>query len=213
MRYTDLTGNTYGRLTVLRYAGNTPKGQAKWLCQCECGGTKITAADNLRRGNTSSCGCLANEQRKAAAQTKCHALSRAEKPKEHGAWHGMIRRCYDPKHPGFKNYGAKGIGVCEAWRTGFAAFYADMGDAPPKHTLDRLDNSKDYGPDNCRWATMKEQANNRSNNRLLTLNGVTLNAQQWSDRLGWHKSVIASRLYNGWTVERTLTTPVKPRHA
>jgi len=205
MRYKDLTGNTYGRLTVTQYAGNTPKGQAQWLCQCECGGTKTVAADNLRRGRTSSCGCLANEQRKVAAQGQLHELSRSNKPREYDAWRGMLRRCYDTKHPGFARYGAAGIIVCESWRTSFAAFYSDMGKAPNGYTIDRIDNTKNYTPDNCRWATMKEQANNRSNNRLLTLNGETLNIAQWSERLGWHKSVITSRLRYGWPTERILT--------
>lgn len=131
-------------------------------------------------------------------------------PKERKAWEGMLRRCYSPKHPSFVRYGSRGIAVCERWRESFAHFFADMGPAPEGATLERIDNAKDYAPDNCKWASRKEQANNRRSNRLLTHDGVTLNITQWAERLGWPKGTIASRLKYGWPVERVLTE--QPRH-
>ena len=212
MRYVDLTGARFGKLVVSGYVGASERGQALWKCACDCGGEKIAAADNLKRGRTQSCGCLARAQREAAARTRCHDFSKAAKPREHSAWSGMLRRCYSEKHPSFIRYGARGIGVCDRWRESFARFYADMGDAPTGGWLDRINNDRDYSPDNCRWATAKEQANNRRNNRLLTFNGETMNVQQWSDRLGWSKSIIASRLHYGWSVERILTEAPRKRH-
>lgn len=213
MRYADLTGTRFGKLIAVCYAGRTVQGRAIWWCNCDCGGSKQVEATYLKSGKTQSCGCMGTEQRKLAASRQGHALSKAEKPKERRAWNGMLRRCYDIKHPSFIRYGARGITVCAQWRDSFAAFYADMGDAPEYGSLERIDNSKGYSPGNCRWATRKEQANNRRSNRLLTLDGVTLNVGQWAERLGWNKSTIANRLALGWPVERILTDPPKPRHS
>jgi hypothetical protein len=183
-----------------------------WKCACDCGGEKVATADNLKRGRTQSCGCLAQAQRVAAARGRRHGLSKAAKPREHSAWSGMLRRCYSEKHPSFIRYGARGIGVCDSWRESFANFYSDMGDAPTGGWLDRIDNERDYSLENCRWATAKEQANNRRSNRLLTHEGVTLNISQWSELRGWHKSVIASRLHIGWDIARALTQKPRERH-
>jgi len=205
MRKQDLTGLQFGKLSVLRREGSNHRGVSTWLCQCECGCEKVADADSLKRGRTSSCGCLATEQRKSAAQSRAHDLSRSKKPKERMAWESMLRRCYDPKHPSFERYSARGIAVCDSWRESFAAFYADMGDAPKGTTLDRINNDLGYSKENCRWADMTAQGNNRSNNISLTFAGKTLTLSQWARETGIRPNTLHRRLTSGWSVERMLT--------
>lgn len=212
MRYKDLLFQRFGRLVVRSFIGTNHKGAAVWECLCDCGGIKAVDAPNLTKGSTQSCGCLAIEQKRNAAQYQCHEFSRSMHPKEYGAWSGMVRRCYSSKHPSYPRYGGRGIGVCDDWRYSFKTFYTDMGDAPKWASIERIDNEADYAPDNCRWATKKEQANNRRSNRVLTFDGKTMNVTQWAKHLGWPKSTIANRLSLGWSIERTLSEPPQKRH-
>jgi hypothetical protein len=123
-------------------------------------------------------------------------------------WCGMIKRCYNRKHKDWRLYGGKGIRVCARWRHTFAAFLADMGERPsPKHSIDRRDGTKGYSPENCRWATAKEQANNTAANRRLTYNGVTRTLSQWADVVGIDMQLLSARNRAGWSVERVLTKP------
>ena len=125
------------------------------------------------------------------------------KTSEYIIWGDMCWRC---KCPTVKNYGEKGIAVCDRWRNSFLEFLSDMGPRPsPKHTIDRIDSNGDYEPGNCRWATWKEQMNNCSFNRKITFDGVTMTVTQWSERLGIKKHTIFSRLYRGSSVEEVLT--------
>lgn len=211
MKIKDLTDAVFGRLTVVRRTGSTDKGESIWECVCICGRIKLAKASNLTKGSTRSCGCLAIEQKTNAAQHQCHQFSRTSKPREYAAWNGMIRRCYDHKHPSYARYGGRGITVDDSWRESFMQFCTDMGTPPLNSTLDRIDNDDNYSRANCRWATRKMQANNRRNNKLMSLHGLTMNATQWSEHLGWNKSTIRNRLYQGWSVERTLTEPPKTR--
>ena len=201
----DLTGQTFNRLTVIGYAGPDTTGRATWHCRCACGGEKIAKAHELKRGNTASCGCLAQEQRQAAAQSRCHDYSRANWPCERKAWEGMIRRCTDPAWPQWADYGGRGITVCDRWRVSFQAFADDMGRAPVGGSLDRIDNALGYSPENCRWATRVEQANNRRTNRPLTWNGKTQNVSEWAAELGIPRATLYQRLHKGWSVERVLS--------
>lgn len=130
------------------------------------------------------------------------------RPLEYRAWSGMRTRVRNPKFKDWHRYGGRGIRVCERWND-FANFFADMGPKPtPRHTLDRIDSDGHYEPDNCRWATPKEQARNwASRNRRLTLGAETLPLSAWAERLGWRREVIRDRLNSGWSVERALTVP------
>ena len=138
-----------------------------------------------------------------------HGLS---KTKEYKAWDRMKSRCYRTSHPHYRHYGGRGIKVCDKWLNDPVAFIHDMGSMPsPKHSLDRIDVNGDYSPDNCQWSTAKEQASNRRTTRRIIFRGQTKCLLDWARGLGMAKSTLWHRLYrDGWTVERTLTTP--PTH-
>lgn len=122
----------------------------------------------------------------------------------------MRARCYTPSNNRYKYYGACGISVCPSWRKSFASFIKDMGPCPDGCSLGRIKNSKNYTPDNCRWETREQQANNKSNNRAITVRGVTLNLAQWIRRTGISETTVYKRLnQKGWSIEKTLSTPTK----
>jgi hypothetical protein len=151
--------------------------------------------------------------------TNCHfvneVISKMARPKAHGmhntptyrTWDAMKRRCQNPKRPNFRYYGGRGITVCHRWQK-FDNFFADMGTKPAGMTLDRIDTNREYGPENCRWASAKTQANNRNYCRFLNHNGKTQTIAQWADELGITHSLIHNRLQDGWPIDRALM-PVK----
>lgn len=123
----------------------------------------------------------------------------------------MINRCHNPHHVKYPRYGARGIVVCERWRSSFLAFVLDMGERPAGHTIERIDVNGSYEPGNCRWATAKEQARNKTDNNVLTLNGETKCIAEWADCTGIPSHTIRARIgVYGWSIERALTEPVNP---
>jgi hypothetical protein len=147
----DLTGQIFGRLTVtgIHQWGD----KSTWHCVCECGGKSIVRSANLLSGLTKSCGCLRDVARRA---NKKHGMART---RVYGIWVGMVHRCTSPKCKLYPLYGGRGIGMDPAWKD-FRKFYADMGEPPEKHELDRIDGTKGYSKDNCRWATSQQQSMN-----------------------------------------------------
>lgn len=130
---------------------------------------------------------------------------------EYYTWQRILGRCYNQKRPDYHWYGGRGITVCDRWRHSFENFLADLGPRPsPRHSIERRDNEASYSPDNCRWATAAEQANNRRSNTFLVFNGERLTIADWSRRTGIGRSAITWRLGQGWKPERTLTEPTAP---
>lgn len=129
----------------------------------------------------------------------------------HRRWAGMVQRCTNPKHQAWKNYGGRGITVCPEWME-FSAFLRDMGEPPKGCTLERVDNDLGYSADNCRWATRKEQARNRRDNRRLTFQNQTKCLVEWAETTGMSAGALTSRLDKGWPLERALTEEIDPKH-
>ena len=210
-RVNDLTGRTFGRLTVLERAENTKRGTARWKCKCECGSIITIRGDALSRGITVSCGCYKKEKaEETGAKYIKHGMTRT---RLHTEWKSMKARCYNPNNKRFDRYGGRGITVCPEWRESFEAFrdWALANGYRDDLTIEREDTNGNYCPENCRWATQKEQQNNRSNNRLITHNGRTQTVTQWQDETGIKEATIRYRLKKGWSVEKALTEPIKNR--
>lgn len=156
-RRLDLTGQRFGRWRVLELAESPGwYADAAWLCRCDCGTARIVRAVKLRIGHSRSCGCLRRDVTRTLRLSHQMSESRAYK-----SWAHMLDRCRNPKNKKYPRYGGRGITVCDHWRTSFANFYSDMGDPPPKYTLDRIDNDGPYTPGNCRWADAVTQNRSR----------------------------------------------------
>lgn len=198
----EVVGTKYGRLTLVARVR-----AGLWRARCDCGIERDFNMQDLRSGNTSSCGCLRVDLVRLIKAT--HGDSRSP---EWETWKRMTQRCYNDRHPNFKDYGGRGIVICERWRgpEGFINFLADMGRRPAsKHSIDRFpDKNGNYELSNCRWATQQQQAENTRRNRWLTLNGVTMLLRDWVTSTGISQSLISMRINKlGWSVERALTTP------
>lgn len=181
----DLTGNKYGKLTVLFRVANKGN-KAHWECRCECGNIIQVAGTNLKSGNTKSCGCSQEH----------HGM---RKTKLYGVWAAMKNRCANPNVREYKWYGARGIVVCDEWRTSFINFSTWALDNGYKDglTLDRIDCNDDYKPENCRWSTAKVQSNNRRNVIKVEIDGEVHTLREWSEISGLSYAAVKSRYYHG----------------
>lgn len=173
--FIDLTGRRLGRYEVICRASNSPTGLTRWTCLCDCGKAKVVVGSPLRNGLVVSCVCHAR-----SIHTK-HGMSRSS---EYLIFAHMHKRCGDPRESGYADYGGRGIRVCDRWSK-FEKFLADMGRKPSsRHSIDRIDNDGDYCPENCRWATPKEQVRNRKCTIFIEHRGSTKTLQEWADDLG-----------------------------
>lgn len=207
----DMTGQKSGYLTVLRNAGSTGGRGVLWECLCECGATIHYPTWRLRGARAvQSCGCMSVHI--VASKNTQHGMNGT---RVHTIWVGMRARCTQESNPNWKNYGGRGIRICNRWLESFEAFLEDMGEPPsPEHSIDRIDNDGNYEPGNCRWATRKEQCNNRRyrtgilTKTAATLNGETRMVREWCDILNLTPTTVRTRLLIGWSPEEAITKPV-----
>lgn len=189
----DLTGRTFGRLSVLGRA-ESAAAKVRWRCRCECGQETAAVGSDLLSGHTKSCGCWRTERNQHSSLS--HGLRSSP---TYSTWTAMKTRCTNPKSKSFPDYGGRGVKVCERWND-FAAFLADMGERPAGTTLDRWPNvNGDYEPGNCRWATKQDQQRNTTANVLISHDGETLTQAEWAQRKGIKQSTLSYRLRHGWT--------------
>ena len=201
----DLTGQTFSQLTVICRAENDKRRGARWKCRCACGGFATIRAYNLRSGKTKSCGCMGRER--LIERNFVHG--RTGSP-EYATWKSIIKRCTNPNDISFKNYGERGIKVCEEWMNDFMAFFNYIGPKPTqKHSIERINNNRNYQPGNVKWATQKQQCNNKRNNHRITLNGQTMTITQWADFVGIPPKTLHNRINLGWPPVKAIFQPVR----
>jgi hypothetical protein len=206
----DLTGQRFGRLVVQRIGPKTKPNQIYWICNCDCGNICEVKGGNLKSGGTKSCGCINKEILR----------ERSIKHGFDGTPLGYVRssmqqRCYNSTHKAYKNYGGRGITICDEWLNNSKSFF-DWAIKSGYHeglTLDRIDNDGNYCPENCRWATMKEQQNNRRNNHLYVVGDVGKTIGEWALALNISVHTLLKRLKMEWSEEKTFTTPCDKRYS
>lgn len=196
-----LIGQVFNRWTVLSLTEN----HKNVFCKCSCGKVKKLLVKSFLANKTKSCGCFGVE-----ILVKRSTKHGACKTKAYRTYRSVLSRC-NPKTTVkaiIRDYVSKGITVCDRWKHSFENFLEDMGEPPSlDHSIDRIDNNKGYSPDNCRWATRKEQQTNRSTTRWFTYNGVTMSMKDWADKLNGCESLISNRIKMGWPIEKILSTP------
>lgn len=207
----DISGKSYGRLSVRSHVGINKSGNHLWRCSCECGRVVDVTYANLTSGHTMSCGCLQKERTSEAKKT--HGLywsADGKRSRLSRIWSGMKERCFNEKCAAFRSYGGAGITMCEEWLE-YRSFHdwATMNGFNDGMTIDRIDNDKGYSPSNCRIATRRQQSRNRRNIVMLTHDGITKPMFQWAEELGLNKGSMASRRRMGWSDSEIITTPFR----
>lgn len=208
LRSVDLLGRRFGRLTVLERAYKDKK--QYWKCICDCGNIVFSNTSNLKSGNTKSCGCYSAE-----IKSKTHKKHGMRHTRLYSIWLNMRERCYRESNNRYKSYGGKGITVCDEWMgdNGFVNFYnwAMNNGYGDNLTLERMDNNEKYCAENCRWATMKEQQNHRTNNHYVTINGITKTFKEWCDsgQFGVSYATAKTRISRNWKDVDAITIPTR----
>lgn len=196
----DLTGCRFGKLVVLEVAFHQ-NGYVYWKCQCDCGNTACVRAANLKSGAVKSCGCLLHKP----AYNRRHNMARTSL---YNKWNGIKNRCCNPNSAAYKNYGGRGIKMCDEWRNAPDRFFdwSKQSGYNDNLSIERIDVNGDYTPENCTWIPKPDQAKNRRSNYSITYNGKTQNLQQWCDELGLDYKLIHNRLSKlKWSFERAIT--------
>jgi len=204
-KFIDLNGQKFGRLTIIQKVGSNKRGNALWLCKCECGNEKeiIIRSIDLRNNRTQSCGCLQIER-----STKHGRYIETVESQTYNSWHNMIQRCINSNSRNYHYYGGRGIKVCKRWMK-FENFLEDMGEVPEGYQIDRIDNDGNYCKENCQWVTPKQNSRNKRNNHLITYKEKTQCVSAWAEELDINSMTIVVRLRRGWSIEKALTAPVK----
>jgi hypothetical protein len=215
MKFINITGQCFGRLTALEYKGlrDPLKKDDKWECICICGSKVLVSGAKLRSGHTKSCGCLIVDTfRETGRNRKTHGQSYSSL---YSIWRGMIKRCSRLKNSNYAWYGGRGISVCGEWDVfeNFFEWNKSLGELGYKQglSLDRIDNEAGYSPDNCRWATAVTQARNKRNNLLVTINNETKCVAAWADIFNINRYVVYTRIRNGWEINEKLFLPSRQR--
>lgn len=201
-RLIDLTGHRFGNLIVIERVENDKNGMPRWKCLCDCGKTVIKYGHTLRNGTTTSCGCKTNDN--ISNSKKTHGLS---KHPLHSVWANMKDRCLNKNNHAYSCYGGRGITICDEWMD-FVTFFnwAIKNGYQSGLSIDRIDVNGNYCPDNCRWATDKEQANNQRNNHIIEYNGQKHNVKQWAEIFGVTYNSIYDKLRKGLSAEEIFCT-------
>ena len=205
MRVNNFEGRKFDHLTVVKKTGKKTKwGNSTWLCKCDCGKETVVAGGNLGSGHTTSCGCA-----RGIANRRIRTTHGMRQSRQYSIWTGLKNRCNNPSNGSYKNYGGRGIKVCDRWLNSFENFWEDMESGYKDHlTIERINNNGNYEPSNCKWIPKEEQSNNRRDNDWITFNGETKTLSRWARSLGWDQSFLRGRIYrNGWSIKRALTTP------
>lgn len=203
MKVCDLTNQRFGKLLVIERKGSDEKGQALWLCHCDCGTKKIIRGHDLKCG-TKSCGC----SRRYNTGLYQHGLSGT---RLHNIWRSMKDRCFNTNNKSYSFYGGRGISICTEWLNDFVPFFewSNNNGYSDELTLDRIDINGNYCPENCRWIDRTKQANNTRRNVVITIDDETKTLSEWCKYLNLNYSSVQSRLHKGWELKLALTTPIR----
>jgi len=208
----DLTGQRFGRLVVLYESEERKGGRVTWHCRCDCGNEVDIRGGDLTSGRTTSCGCYKRE-RTAEARTVHGMNRRGERHPVYGVWAAILTRCENPNHKQYKDYGGRGIKVCDEWHD--AQVFIDWALANnwrKSLTLDRVNNDGNYEPSNCHWVTRKENNRNKRSNRLITFDGKTQTMAEWAEELNISYHALKHRISRyHWPIERALTESIRGR--
>lgn len=211
----NIIGKKFNRLTVIAfhhkeqsYYNNGKKNGFRYfyLCKCECGNECVVRKNELVNKKIFSCGCYRKEQAYKATFKK----EKITKSRLYRIWSNIKRRCYNPSSEAYCNYGMRGISMCREWISSPLTFYnwAIKSGYKEGLSIDRINNSGNYEPSNCRWVNAKTQSNNRRNNHLITYNGISHTLSEWSEIIGIKQSTIRARLKRGWSIQRALLTKI-----
>lgn len=196
----NLAGCRFEKLLVLDRSTNSPDGSARWNCVCDCGERRVIHGTGLRAWRNKSCGCSSPKFTKERLVT--HGMS---KTRTYKIYRGMLRRCSDSaRGKERKNYYDKGIRVCLRWSESFENFLADMGPAPEGYSIDRIDGNSWYEPNNCRWSTSTQQANNMSRNSIIEYNGRSQTIAMWAKEIGVKQNTLYYRISRGIPIDRAM---------